>query len=136
MPTTDNLTDQLRDARRRTLTHVRGLDDSQLMGPSLPIGTHPRWEIGHVACFHEYWGLRRHLGQPPGRADVDALYDSTAIPHAARWVLPLPSLSETLACMDTVLQHEIDCLRRGPDDPRRDYLARYATFHEDMHTGA
>ena len=136
MPTTDYLIAQLRDARRRTLTLVRGLDDTQLMGPRLLIVNPLRWEIGHVAYFHEYWVLRRHLGQPPGRADVDALYDSTAIAHAARWDLPLPSMSETLAYMDSVLQREIDCLRCGPDDPRRDYLAQYAIFHEDMHTEA
>jgi len=136
MPTTDYLIAQLRDARRRTLTLVRGLDDTQLMGPRLPIVNPLRWEIGHVAYFHEYWVLRRHLGQPPGRADVGALYDSTAIPHAARWDLTLPSMSETLASMDSVLQREIDCLRRGPDDPRRDYLVQYAIFHEDMHTEA
>jgi iron(II)-dependent oxidoreductase len=41
--------------------------------------------------------LRRHLGEAPGRADVDALYDSIGIAHDDRWDLPLPDLPGTLA---------------------------------------
>ncbi len=51
IPTTDYLIAQLRDARRRTLTLIKGLDDTQLMGPRLPIVNPLRWEIGHVAYF-------------------------------------------------------------------------------------
>jgi iron(II)-dependent oxidoreductase len=135
-PQIERLVAALQDARRRTLALVAGLDDAQLMGPRLPIVNPLRWEVGHVAYFHEYWVLRRHLGQAPLRADADALYDSGAIAHDARWDLPLPSMAETLAYMDSVLQRVIDCLRDGREDPQRDHLVRYALFHEDMHTEA
>ncbi|MDJ0890068.1 MAG: DinB family protein, partial [Gammaproteobacteria bacterium] len=88
---------QLEDARARTLTLVEGLDDAQLMGPRLSIVNPLRWEIGHAAYFHEYWVLRRHLGEASERPDVDQLYDSITIAHEDRWDLPLPSMAETLS---------------------------------------
>ncbi len=127
---------QLEDARARTLTLVEGLDDAQLMGPRLSIVNPLRWEIGHAAYFHEYWVLRRHLGEAPERPDVDQLYDSIAIAHEDRWDLPLPSMAETLSYMRHVLEREKTHLSSGRLDPRRDYLAQYAVFHEDMHTEA
>jgi iron(II)-dependent oxidoreductase len=136
LPSAAELVAQLQDARARTLTLVRGLDDGQLMGPRLPIVNPVRWEIGHAAYFHEYWVLRRHLGEAPGRADVDRLYDSIAIAHDTRWDLPLPALPETLAYMETVLARECAHLLGDPPDPQRDYLVQYAVFHEDMHTEA
>jgi iron(II)-dependent oxidoreductase len=136
LPSTAELVAQIEDARARTLTLVRGLDDAQLMGPRLPIVNPLRWEIGHAAYFHEYWVLRRHLGEAPARPDVDRLYDSITIAHDARWDLPLPAMPETLAYMEAVRARECAVLLEGPPDPRRDYLAQYAVFHEDMHTEA
>ncbi len=125
----------MEDARGRTLALIEGLDDDQLMGPRLPIVNPLRWEIGHAAYFYEYWVLRQHLGEPPDRPDVDRLYDSITIAHDQRWDLPLPTLPDTLAYIQGVLQRVRERLGRGPD-PRRDYLARYAVYHEDMHTEA
>jgi gamma-glutamyl hercynylcysteine S-oxide synthase len=127
---------QMEDTRERTLTLIRGLDDAQMMGPRLPTVNPLRWEIGHAAYFHEYWVLRQHLGEPAGRPDVDRLYDSISIAHDTRWDLPLPPLRDTLAYMDSVLQRIRKHLQSNAADPRRDYLAQYAVFHEDMHTEA
>jgi gamma-glutamyl hercynylcysteine S-oxide synthase len=138
MPRTSpkQLADQVEDARTRTLTLIQGLDRSQLMGPRLPIVNPLRWEIGHAAYFYEHWVLRRHCGEPPGRPDVDRLYDSITIAHDDRWDLPLPELPETLAYMRGVLERVRARLLSGAEDPRRDYLVQYAVFHEDMHTEA
>ena len=95
----DQLVAQVEDARARTLTLIQGLDQAQLMGPRLPIVNPLRWEIGHAAYFHEYWVLRQHGGEPPGRPDADRLYDSIRIAHDDRWDLPLPALPETLDYM-------------------------------------
>ncbi len=84
----------LTDARRRTLELVSDLADAQLLGPKLSIVNPLRWELGHVARFHEKWILRHVLGRAPMRVDGDALYDSAAVPHASRWRLPLPSRAE------------------------------------------
>ena len=43
------LAEWLVDARRRTFELVADLDDSQLLGPRLPIVNPLLWEIGHVA---------------------------------------------------------------------------------------
>jgi gamma-glutamyl hercynylcysteine S-oxide synthase len=93
MPRTSpkQLADQVEDARTRTLTLIQGLDRSQLMGPRLPIVNPLRWEIGHAAYFYEYWVLRRHCGEPPGRPDVDRLYDSITSPMTTAGTCPSPS---------------------------------------------
>ena len=129
------LLEQVRDARRRTLDLIAGLDDGQLMGPRLPIVNPLRWEVAHAAFFYEYWVLRHHYGEPPGRPDVDALYDSISIAHDTRWDLPLPDMADTLAYMEGVLERVAARLEDGEDE-RRDYLTQYAVFHEDMHTEA
>jgi iron(II)-dependent oxidoreductase len=123
------------DVRQRTLALVAGLDEQQLMGPRLAIVNPLRWEIGHAAYFYEYWVLRRHAGLAPLRPDVDRLYDSITIAHDDRWDLPLPTMPETLAYMQQVLEAVQAQLARG-EDAQRDYLAGYAVFHEDMHTEA
>ncbi len=132
----EQLVAQVEDARARTLTLIQGLGPTQLLGPRLPIVNPLRWEIGHAAYFYEYWVLRRHGGEPPGRPDVDRLYDSISIAHDDRWDLPLPDLPETLAFMQGVLDRVRARLLSGVEDPRRDYLVQYAVLHEDMHTEA
>ena len=136
LPTPTELIAQMADARARTLALVDGLDAAQLMGPRLAIVNPLRWEIGHTAYFYEYWVLRRHLAEASGRADADRLYDSITIAHDDRWDLPLPSLPDTLAYMRQVQERVAAHLANDPPDPRRDYLAQYAVFHEDMHTEA
>jgi iron(II)-dependent oxidoreductase len=133
---TESLPTQLRDARKRTLQLIAGLDDAQMMGPRLDIVNPLRWEIGHTAYFYEYWVLRQHLGEPPVLAQADALYDSITIAHDTRWDLPLPELAATLDYMHAVQARVCQHLEQDPADPRRDYLTQYAIFHEDMHTEA
>lgn len=129
------IADQLQDAHDRTLALIDGLTDEQLMGPLLATVNPLHWEIGHAAYFYEYWVLRQHLKQPSIRADSDDLYDSITIAHDDRWNLPLPSMDETHAYIQTVLDSIKDCLSSG-DDPERDYLTQYAVFHHDMHNEA
>ncbi|MCL6414026.1 SUMF1/EgtB/PvdO family nonheme iron enzyme [Aestuariirhabdus sp. Z084] len=123
------------DAHQRTLALIDGLSPEQMMGPRLATVNPLRWEIGHVAYFYEYWVLRQHLKQPPIREDADQLYDSINIAHDDRWDLPLPSVADTRAYMEQVLEQILQALNSG-DDPRRDYLAQYAVFHQDMHNEA
>ena len=54
------LSQELKEARERTLMLVSDLTDEQLIGPRLTIVNPLRWEIGHVAWFQEFWVLR-HL---------------------------------------------------------------------------
>ena len=124
------------DAHNRTLELVAGLDDEQVMGPKLPIVNPLRWEIGHVAWFHEKFILRDLYGREPLLPNGDAIYDSIAIQHDTRWQLPLLSMQETLDYINNVLN---DCLSLLADDmasEAQSYIYQFSTFHEDMHTEA
>jgi gamma-glutamyl hercynylcysteine S-oxide synthase len=126
------LAEWLCDARQRTLDLIADLSDDQLLGPRLPIVNPLLWEIGHLAWFAERWILRHAGQQLPLRADGDALYDSSAVPHATRWDLPLPSRGGTLEYMRQVQERVLDVLNRGPNR-RESYFILLAIYHEDMH---
>ena len=81
---------ELRDARARTRLVADDLDGEREFGPMLAIVNPPRWEIGHVGWFQEYWCLRRE-GRESIVPNADALYNSATVPHDSRWSLPLPS---------------------------------------------
>jgi len=135
--TSAELIAMLRDARARTLELVEGLTDEQLTGPRLEIVNPLRWEIGHVAWFHERW-VRRHLdGKPSFLPNADDLYDSINIHHDVRWDLPLLPLEDTLRYMQQVLDYQVDRLE-GREPPSADdaYFYRLGVFHEDMHDEA
>ncbi len=128
------IAEMLRDARARTLELVEDLSDEQLLGPSLPIVNPLLWEIGHLAWFQEKWVLRHLRGEPPLRADADALYDSGAVAHDTRWDLPLPSRAATFDYMRTVLETILARVdRRGDLSEEETYFHLLGIFHEDMH---
>lgn len=131
---TNDLAGWVRDARARTLALASALTPDTLLGPRLAIVNPPLWELGHVAWFQEKWALRHAAGRPPLRADGDALYDSAAIPHDARWDLPLPSLADTLAYLDAVERAVLGTLEAAREPER--YFVRLSVFHEDMHAEA
>src|SRR5688572_23811457 len=134
-PTADaaeELAGWVQDARARTLALVADVEGDRLFGPRLSIVNPILWEMGHLAWFQERWTLRRG-GAPSVRPDADALYDSSTVPHAARWDLPLPSKAETEGYMTEVADRLVARLRRGPIDAATAYFARLAVFHEDMH---
>jgi len=123
----------LLEARSRTLSLVEGLSEEQLLGPILPMVNPLRWEIAHVAYFHEFWVLRHLGGKQSVRADVDELFDSISIQHESRWQLPLPSLSDTYSYMNEVLQTELFQLDQIELKKAAKYFYLLALFHEDMH---
>ncbi len=133
---TEELSALLRDARERTFELIDDLDEDQLLGPQYDIVNPPLWEIGHLAWFHERWGLRDLDGDNPLREDADELYDSIAINHDTRWDLPLPSYDETRDYMRGVLEALESRLEGREPTEHETYRYRYTTFHEDMHTEA
>ncbi|MCS7311431.1 MAG: ergothioneine biosynthesis protein EgtB [Acidobacteria bacterium] len=132
----ERLAEWVIEARRCTIELVADLTHEQLIGQRLDIVNPLLWEIGHVAWFQERWVLRHVCGMEPVRPDVDALYDSIAIPHELRWDLPLPSLDETLAYMEAVRDRVVDQLHRGTPPETLKYFVLYTIFHEDMHDEA
>jgi len=115
--------------------------------PCRPDWNLPLWELGHVAWFAERWTLRQPEPErgpacdptqalPPGLARDD-WYDSSAVPHAQRWTLPLPSARDTQALLDAQLAASLQRLATLTDDGDDAlYLFRLAVLHEAMHLEA
>ena len=133
------LADALLESRSRTVRVTTALQGERLLGPKLRIVNPPLWELGHVGWFQERWCLRR---QDDGALKdsilpaADALYDSAAVAHDARWDLPLPMLEATHRYLRNVLDAVLERIERDPEDESLAYFVRLATFHEDMHSEA
>jgi len=130
------LIEELRAARERLRRVADDLAGERELGPKLAIVNPPRWEVGHVGWFQEFWCLR---GGAEERASIlpnaDRLYNSATVAHDTRWELPLPSFSATLAYRDEVLERLILRLREACDE-KQAYFVRLAVRHEDMHAEA
>lgn len=121
---------RLKHAREHTRRVVDDLAGERELGPKLAIVNPPRWEVGHVGWFQEYWCLR---GGSEDRASIlpnaDRLYNSATVPHATRWSLPLPSFADTIAYRDEVLERVLSA-------EAQPYFLELALRHELMHAEA
>jgi gamma-glutamyl hercynylcysteine S-oxide synthase len=123
-------------ARVRTLALADELAAEQWLGPRLDIVNPPLWEIGHLGWFEEFWCLRQGRRSAGSlRADADALYDSTHVPHRARWDLPLPDVAGTLRYLAEV-RAALAAQLTGPTAPALAYFAQLSASHEEMHCEA
>jgi gamma-glutamyl hercynylcysteine S-oxide synthase len=126
------LADKLRAAREHTRRLTDDLAGERELGPKLAIVNPPRWEVGHVGWFQEFWCLRGGSEQAATiLPNADALYNSATVPHATRWTLPLPSYADTIAYRDQVLERVISRVEEA--DP---YFVELALRHELMHAEA
>ena len=142
------LAELLQASRARTLGLVAAYEAA--LGTTLPVPCSPQlnpplWELGHIGWFQEYWIARnpqRHLGvtadpDAPRTASclphADTLYNSSQVPHASRWHLPLPDLQATKAFLKTSLDDTLALLAEEDDSDAALYFYRLALFHEDMH---
>lgn len=108
----------------------------------------PLWELGHLAWFQERWigrnqqrehGVRCDPAQarlPSLLAASDDWYDSSAVPHASRWDLPLPGTEACKAYLAATLQQTLTLLETAEQDDDALYFYRLAMFHEAMHLEA
>jgi len=130
----ETLIAELHDARQRTRRIADDLGGARELGPKLAIVNPPRWEIGHVGWFQEWWCLRdAREDRPSILPNADRLYNSATVAHATRWDLPLPSFQETLGYRDDVTEQLIERVKRGEANP---YFVELAVRHEDMHAEA
>jgi gamma-glutamyl hercynylcysteine S-oxide synthase len=131
---TGGLIDEVRAARERLRCVADDLAGERELGPKLDIVNPPRWEVGHVAWFQEYWCLRdASEARVSILPNADRLYNSATVPHATRWNLPLPSFADTLAYRDEVTERLVSRVKEGRADP---YFVRLAVRHEEMHAEA
>jgi gamma-glutamyl hercynylcysteine S-oxide synthase len=145
--TNDALATALQASRADTL---RTLADFEAALPQLQVPLHdslnpPLWELGHIGWFQDHWTTRnpqRWQGTradpfvqrlASARANANALYDSSSVPHATRWALPLPSAQATRADLLQQLQNCLAWLADTPPDDASLYFHRLVLFHEDMH---
>jgi len=134
-----SLRDALVESRERTRRVADDLGGDMQFGPYLAIVNPPRWELGHVGWFQEFWCLRRveqgrySLPRSPSiLPGADEVYNSALVPHASRWSLPLPEFEATLLYRDDVLERVLQRLSGSPSQDDR-YFAGLAARHEDMH---
>jgi iron(II)-dependent oxidoreductase len=105
----------------------------------------PLWELGHLGWFQEYWIARNpqrargwradpQVARSAGvRANADALYDSSHVPHDSRWSLPLPDADDTRHDLAQQFEATAALLAEGADDATGLYFHRLALLHEDTH---
>lgn len=129
-------------------------DQPQLAVPYSETLNPPLWELGHVGWFQAHWLARnperlrgvaadpfapRHparlLRCAAGNAtDADALYNSSTVPHAARWHLPLPTAQATRDELAATLHDSLQLLHsESTDHDTTLYFHRLCLAHEDMH---
>lgn len=133
------LREMLCAARQRTLALAAQLKPDQWLGPYLSTVNPPLWEIGHLGWFQEHWCLRYRAEGALAASllkGADALYDSAFVPHAERWRLQLPPVTQTLAYLREVLDAVLARIDgEGTTDHMR-YFTQLAVFHEEMHNEA
>ncbi len=131
------LSHALRDARQYTRDLYAHLTETQQRFPMLDCVNPPRWELGHLAWFQEFWCRRYRPDDPTGAntpprwANADALWDSRTVPHATRWSLPLPPWRDVQAYLDATLEDTFAALDASRAGER--YFFELALYHEDMH---
>ena len=128
------------EARGYTKSLYAHLTLAQRTFPFGPTVNPADWELGHVGWFQEYWCVRTQREDPYGArapsrlAAADALWNSSSVPHATRWSLPLPDWSGVHAFLDATLADTLVALARSRDGER--YFFELALYHEDMHAEA
>ena len=108
----------------------------------------PLWELGHVGWFQEHWigrnqqrelGIHydaKHARLPSLLAETDSWYNSSTVPHDARWHLPLLAPAACKAYLAKTLQQTLDLLVQAGDSDDALYFYRLVWFHEAMHLEA
>ena len=140
------LANALQAARADTLRTFAAYEriSGDLQVPYRPDLNPPLWELGHIGWFQEWWLARnpqRKLGAAADptvqrlagvRAQADALYNSSQVPHASRWSLPLPTPDATRDDLALQLAQTLALLEKAQGDDGL-YFFRLALLHEDMH---
>jgi ergothioneine biosynthesis protein EgtB len=151
--TRDDVGAALRAVRARTLDIAQAYVDAlgpELVVPHDPGLNPPRWELGHVAWFQEWWLARNrqrdrgaecdpdHARPPPSLAQADDWFDSSRVAHATRWTLPLPPLADLRGWLAATLEDSLRLLDALPPDAGDAalYFYRLACLHEAMHAEA
>jgi iron(II)-dependent oxidoreductase len=136
-PPASCLRDWLAEAHTLTRTLTQFIENASPAVPMLEIVNPPRWELGHIAWFQEFWLHRGgDFAVPSMLPQADRRYDSARVAHATRWSLDLPDAEATRAYVQAVYERTQALLDRDPLSDARAYFAQLAIFHQDMHNEA
>lgn len=142
------LADALEATRARLDALSESLPRDGWIGPYAETLTPPLWEYGHVVWFQEHWCLRQKPGRGPDESPLTAplaasnmdwadwRYNSSRIPHTARWGVPLPTPAATRAWGREVLDAVKAKLAGSDFDPAFAYFCELSLHHENMHIEA
>lgn len=130
----------LQDARERTLRLFETFVAAGRDGSSPFTGggsVFPRWELGHVAWFAEWFVLRKAKSSLPGDASIPSLlsrgddwFRTDTLVHSG--TLDLPARGPLKMYCHEVLDRVLDKLSRAGASDAELYPYRLALAHEDM----
>jgi iron(II)-dependent oxidoreductase len=127
----------LEEAHALTRKLFEVVDTARLDVPLMPIVNPPRWELGHIGYFHEFWVHRRgDFDAPSIVRNADGLYDSARVAHDSRWTLELPDIDATWRNVETIRERTLELLESGPLSDELAYFVQLCILHHDMHNEA
>ena len=145
----EDLAQALQDSRRDTLATFAAFEAAlSQQGLGVPYRADlnpPLWELGHIGWFQDWWLARNpHRGcgvaadpdvarQPSRWPGADTLFDSSRVPHASRWTLPLPDAQALRQGLSDGLADSLALLQGQQADTTGLYFHRLCLAHEDMH---
>lgn len=144
---------RLASALRELRSHTLQVFDAYIAAGALHVPKSdelnpPLWELGHIGWFQEHWigrnqqrdaGMRcdpTHTRLPSIMAQSDGWYNSSTVPHATRWDLPLLEPESCKAYLAATLQQTLTLLETAGQDDDTLYFYRLVLFHEAMHLEA
>lgn len=147
--TADQIANSLRDLRRRTLQVFDAYAAANAIDiPYAPELNPPLWELGHIGWYQEYW-IHRNQQRNAGvlcesvherLASVlpqsDSWYNSSTVPHPARWHLSMLAVDESKQYLAATLEQTLHLLDTAGSSDDALYFYRLVMFHEAMHLEA
>jgi gamma-glutamyl hercynylcysteine S-oxide synthase len=147
--TADQIAMSLRDLRSRTLQVFDAyVAAGATLVPYAPELNPPLWELGHIGWYQEYWIQRNQQRNAGVRCEsaharpasllpqADSWYDSSTVPHATRWHLPMLAADGCKAYLAATLAQTLTLLETAGSSDDALYFYRLVMFHEAMHLEA
>lgn len=133
----ERITEQLEEARARTLHLVEPLDTDDLHRQHDPLMSPIMWDLGHIAHFEELW-LVRNLDGPVQFGEMPGIYNPFEHPRRERGELELLPLDACCALMAEVRSRVLERMSKadgGSENPllRDGYVYAMVLQHEYQH---
>lgn len=122
--------------RERTRLLMQPLSNEDALMQHDPLMSPIAWDLGHIAAFEQLW-LRDQLDSLAQFGEMPGLYNPFEHPRAKRGALPLPSLSDALAELDSIRAETLERLEQVDFDGSpllaQGFVYRMVAQHESQH---